>query len=165
MKFARMLCVLVSVVAFAGLVNAQHTRLIYGNEVGIWRAAERGPWTLISTSAGAKPVVLAGKTIRLRIATANNRGQMIVGVDNATVRSGAPNGRLYLATDVGVYQVPCDGTARTIGVDSGSQLTITGSISDPVLNWKTEKEWSGTCRMMTVKLRDGREASATVRFE
>jgi hypothetical protein len=155
-----------AIITFAGMADAQHVKVIDGTRLGtvtpsgqtaqIYRNVN-GAWTVLNSDAA---VVQAGSTIRLRIAATNNRGKLIVGVDN--VRSG---GKLFVATDVGVYQVPCDGAATRIGLDAGSQLTIAGTVSDPVLDWKTEKTWRGTCRMLTVKLRNGTEARAKLRFE
>lgn len=124
-----------------------------------------GNWVQLSSSAGESTSAWAGQTIRLRIASTNNRGMLILGVDNARRRVGPNGGMLFVATDVGVYQVPCDGAGTRMGVDAGSQLTISGTVSDPILNWKTKKEWRGTCRLLAVKLRDGTEVRAKVRFE
>lgn len=170
-------CLLViSIVTFAGVSSAQHVKVIDGTRLAAATQSGRattsqiyrnvnGTWTVLSTTAGDVQSVRAGQTIRLRIASANNRGKLIVGVDDAKVAVDSRGGTLYLATDAGVYQVPCEGPATRIGVDSGSQLTISGTVSDPIMNWETDPAWKGTCRMISVKLRDGTEVRGRVRFE
>jgi hypothetical protein len=151
-----------------GSASAQQRLLDFDSSTPTQTAAifrnVNGNWVQLSSRAAANTSAFAGQTIRLRIASTNNRGKLIVGVDN--VKTSDPlGGRLYVATDVGVYQVPCEGPATRIGVVSGSQLTVSGTVSDPILIWKTKKEWRGTCRMLAVKLRDGTEVLAKVRFE
>ena len=160
MRYGLMFSAIFSIAMFAGLVSGQQTRLIFGNEAGIWRDSDGG-YTLLPNKSVGTIQVRAGQMLRLRIASTNNRGKLIVGVDDERTSGGM----LFVATDVGVYQVPCTGPATRIGVDAGTQLTISGTVSDPILNWKTEKGWTGTCRMLTIKLRDGTETRAKVRFE
>ncbi len=183
MKFGLLLSVLFSTMVFAGVANAQRettgrTRLIFGKDAGVWRAPAvsnkdskiggleidaDGRWIKLSRDSVATTPISAGTTVRLRIASANNRGKLIVGVDNANIGTRAQtSGRVYVATQVGVYLVPCDGSgeART----GTGTLTLTGVISDGIPAWTTEKSWSGSCRMLLVHLDDGREVGGKIRF-
>ena len=154
------------IVSAAGAARAQHVKVVDGTRISraaIYRNLN-GVWVQLSADVAVGPAIRAGETIRLRFAATNNRGRLVVGVDNAKLGSAPGNGRLYLATNAGVYQVPCDGTTRLGGV-STAQLTITGTISDATPSWKTDEGWRGTCRMLVMKLNDGRETRAKVRFE
>ena len=92
----------------------------------------------------------------------------------------APTGKIYVASDFGVYQVPCTGaeasaptwtgpitltTSATIGNSTTGKITISGGAgNDTVYNWNTDPAWKGTCRVLTVKLPDGGEVRARVSF-
>jgi hypothetical protein len=67
-------------------------------------------------------------------------------------------------------QVPCDGGAATSPVEESMTSGSSGLSYDPQTNqfkynWKTAKNWVGTCRMMTLGLTDGTQQSAQFRFE
>ena len=174
-----------SIIAFAGTASAQHAKVIDGTRLGtvspsaqtaqIYRNVN-GVWTVLNSGAVAQ----AGSTIRLRIASTNNRGKLIVGTDNVKLSPSANTGKLYVATDVGVYQVPCTGvesagptwrgaitltTSASIGSSSSAKVTISGGAgNDTVYNWKTDPAWKGTCRVLAVKFPDGGEVRAPVSF-
>ena len=108
-----------------------------------------GKFVMVPTGDPSGPVsVLAGRTIRLRIASANNQGPLLQ-------KSSVP----------GSFEVPCDGSPTTpvTGV-STSSLIVTGEVSDTAFNWQTEESWKGTCRMTVVELTDRREYAIKVSF-
>jgi hypothetical protein len=118
-----------------------------GDPVIVYRITA-GDYPMVSDPATAQASVLAGQTVRLRIATANNRGHLLL-------KSSVPVS----------YAVPCEGPPRppAVGVET-SDLIITGIVSDTAFNWKTEAAWKGTCRVMVIELVDRWEYAIKVRF-
>jgi hypothetical protein len=167
MKKSHLFAGVLSIIAFASVSHAQHVKVFDGRDArtpAIFRNVG-GSWVQLSSDVAVGPSAVAGQTIRLRIAATNNRGRLLVGVDDVDIPARSPGGKLYVATNVGVYQVPCEGSATRSGGVPGAQLTLNGTSSDATPSWKTEKDWRGTCRMLVVKLRDGNEVRARIRFE
>ena len=50
---------------------------------------------------------------------------------------------------------PGDEADDTIDTAGGSGLTYDADTGHYTLVWKTEKEWAGTCRRVTLKFTDG----------
>ena len=108
-----------------------------------------GAYVIVSSDGSTSPVgVLAGQTVRVRIASTNNQGVLLR-------KSSVP----------GSFEIPCDGRTPVpaIGVETSS-LTVTGEVSDTAFDWQTEESWKGTCRLMVVELSDRRDYAIKVRF-
>src|SRR5215211_7102274 len=95
-----------AIMLFVAAANAQQLHLKTINPVQLSSAATiyrnvNGTWMKLSSDVVVGPSVLAGQTVRLRIATTNNRGMLIVGVDTAKRSVGTATGKLYAATEVG----------------------------------------------------------------
>jgi hypothetical protein len=66
-------------------------------------------------------------------------------------------------------QIACNSSAPVSNLDGtetagGSTLTYSSSSDQYQYNWKTEGSWSGTCRVLIVKLNDGSEHRAYFKF-
>jgi hypothetical protein len=65
-------------------------------------------------------------------------------------------------------QVACDNSAplsELEGTETSGGSTLTYSPDQYHYNWKTEKGWEGTCRVLVVKLNDGTEHTALFKFK
>jgi hypothetical protein len=74
----------------------------------------------------------AGKTIRLRIASANNRGKLIVGVDNVSIRAVYQDNKLPTITNLGLRN-PGFGLSPSFG-GSTTDPTLVGQVVDDGLS-------------------------------
>lgn len=77
---------------------------------------------------GDDPTAAKGKTVRIRVASTNNQGKSTGGdtghnklSSGHTAKKGAPQGKLYVGTDHGVYQ--SDGTNNKKNLTSGHKFT------------------------------------------
>lgn len=103
----------------------------------------------LASDAAIEPVgVAAGQTIRLRIATVNNRGHRL----------------LKTSTPIS-YAAPCSVTPEPPALeDPTPTLTLTGVVSDTAFSWKSDPSWTGTCRVIIFELTDRWEYAIKVRF-
>lgn len=65
--------------------------------------------------------------------------------------------------------IPCDASVpsavmQPISTPGSSGLSYTAGTDQYGINWKTDKAWKGTCRMLIVKLNDGAERFAKFNF-
>lgn len=150
MRHRLLLGILFSLCMFVGLANGQHTRLLVGNEGGIWRGAD-GLYTLVPSNTVGTIDARAGQTIRFRFAKANNQGRITaVAVDPSDPSV--------------IYQVPCEGDAIVVR-ENGTRLpSVTDLIIDPFDRVTTSPEWKGTCRIAVIKLVDGSVRGVRIRF-
>jgi hypothetical protein len=151
MRQRLLLGIVFSIGIFAGFANAQHTRVIFGSEHGIWRGADGG-YTLLPSNTVGTIDARAGQTLKLRFARASNQGRITaVAVD---------------PTDPAViYQVPCEGDAIVVRENGTREPSVTDLIIDPFdRRVATSPDWRGTCRMAVVKLIDGSVRGVRIRF-
>lgn len=95
----------------------------------------------------------AGRTIPVKFSLAGNQGLGIMA-------AGSPYSQ----------QVNCSTSAPIADVEAtetsgGSTLTYDAASDQYSYNWKTEKAWAGTCRVLTVKLVDNTEHTAYFKFK
>lgn len=142
MKTGIILTSVLAIITFATAANAQP-------KPPVKRGVETVAVLLNSTTVGVS--IPAGKTLRFK-----------PGKD--TIRDSALLASFYAFDSA--YSAPCGAGsgARAIGVSTAT-LTITGTLNDPMYHWDTNPAWKGTCRVLTVKFRDGGQARARVNFQ
>lgn len=115
----------------------------------------RGAWNLLSFDTTTPTVIPAGKTIRLRIASTNNRGQM------------SSEGIFVFTRPVGCEGEAGSGSSRSvIGADASSRLTVSGVVGDSVLfDWRTKPSWKGGCQMLVIARPNGEEFRTKLRLQ
>lgn len=133
--------------AFAGESHAQHVKVFDGSS-GV----------LLSRTGTPTAAAFAGQTVRLRIGAVNNRSRDVNDIyifqSPASVVHGA---------------VPCSkdqptGTGST-GLGAGkANWSYNETAREYSFTLSTDKAWKGTCRLVVVKLRDGTEYRARLRF-
>ena len=97
--------------------------------------------------------VSGGRTVPVRFSLGANEGLDILA-------AGGPTSA----------QVACPGSAPTDAVEETSSSTGGGLSFDPATgayqyNWKTSKSWSGTCRRLTIGLREGSRLQTLFKFK
>ncbi len=95
--------------------------------------------------------VNAGRAIPLKFSLSGNKGLGIMAAG-------------YPASQ----QIACNSSAPLSdleGTESSGGSTLTYSPDQYHYNWKTEKAWEGTCRVLVVKLNDGSEHTALFKFK
>lgn len=153
MKSSLLFGAILSIAAFAGVTNAQQTRLIFGSDHGIWRDAG-GVYTLFASRTVGTIVAPPGRAIRVRFAQVSNQGRITsIAVDptDPTV----------------VYQVPCDGKKSAIEQARNGlpNVPVKDLQLDQGIELMSSSAWKGTCRMFKFKLVDGSVRSLKVSFE
>jgi hypothetical protein len=160
MKSKIILTSILSIIVFAGILNAQHVKAFDGAAHSLFVPAvspdssrSGGTWQLFARKVETSAIAFhAGQTVRLRIASTNNRGLLIFeGVLPAT------------------YQVGCDGDQPASLAASGFSVGKTSWSFNNQTNeynylWKTDKAWKGTCQMLNIRLKDGTNHRAKIRF-
>jgi uncharacterized repeat protein (TIGR01451 family) len=95
--------------------------------------------------------VNAGRAIPLKFSLSGNKGLGIMAAG-------------YPASQ----QIACNTSAplsELEGTETSGGSTLTYSPDQYHYNWKTEKSWEGTCRVLVVKLNDGTEHTALFKFK
>lgn len=131
----------------------QHVKVFNGTDyVALIPAAESGKAPTPDLPA------FAGQTMRLRIAAVNNRSRNV--------------------NDVYVFQSPAHVVHGPVPCNARRPVTTTSTgLSAAKVNWsynkpakeydyvlETEKSWKGTCRMLSIKLKNGAEYRARLLF-
>ena len=151
MKSRIILTSIFAIMIFAGMSYGQHVKIFDG----------RGYASVLPVAeSGTAPDVLAfaGQTVRLRIAAVNNRSRDVN--DMYIFQSPA-----YVVH----AQVPCDArrpaTTTSTGLSAGK---VSWSYNKPAKEYdyalETEKSWKGTCRMLSIELKNGAEYRARILF-
>ncbi|MGN6303015.1 MAG: PxKF domain-containing protein [Angustibacter sp.] len=97
-------------------------------------------------------VVKAGSTVQLKFGLGGDRGLAI-----------------FAAGYPASQRVGCDGSATSDVLEEtaspgASALTYDATTQRYQLNWKTQKAWAGTCRTLVLRMADGSEHTAQLRF-
>jgi uncharacterized repeat protein (TIGR01451 family) len=95
--------------------------------------------------------VTAGRTIPLKFSLSGDKGLGIFA-------AGSPSSQ----------QIACDSSAPLLDLEG--TVTTGGSTLDYTpdqyqYNWKTESSWAGTCRVLVLKLNDGKDRTALFKFK
>jgi hypothetical protein len=150
MRHRFLLGIVFSIGILAGLANAQHTRVIFGSEHGIWRGADGG-YTLLPSNTVGTIEARAGQTLKLRFARANVQGKI-------TAVAADPSDPSV------IYQVPCEGDPIVVRENGTIFPSVTDLVIDPFDRVYTSLHWKGTCRMAVFKLSDGSVRGVRIRF-
>jgi hypothetical protein len=139
MKKGVILSSLFAIMLFVGTTSAQHIKAFDGRNSSLIIP-------VVQSSAMPTLDLVAGEPIRLQVAkmrTANNLKQMALAVHT--------------------YPAPCEGElfVRKGGGTQQEYMTIT--LNDVFIS-ATEAGWKGTCRILDVKFKSGKNYQARVRF-
>lgn len=131
---------IVAIMIFARVADAQDVSLVYKDLNGMWAAP----------SSDKATSLFAGQIIRLKV-----------------LGAGDQESQISLGGPTQMYEVPCDSGSLMFAASEAStaQINTTGQIGDPIYNWYTERSWRGTCRLITVRLKDGSQHTAWFRFK
>ena len=97
--------------------------------------------------------VKAGQAIPIKFSLGSNQGLLIFG-------AGSPSS-IQIVCPAGAPIDPVEQT-ETAG---GSSLKYDAVSDQYVYVWKTDKSWAGTCRTLTVTLKDGTPHTANFQFK
>ena len=158
MKLKFVITLVISLASFAGIASAQHVQVFDakfngGIFVGLTPiSATSGP------VSGPNLSSFAGQTVRIRIRTTTDIGD----ADPIYVLMGTPPPFGGCNPD-SLFTRPVSGTSAAI---AGIVIAAT-SDNDRVVEHKvpTDLAWKGTCRVMSVRLRDGSEYLGRVYFQ
>jgi ABC-type transport system substrate-binding protein len=123
----------------------------------IWEFGERydvsGGFVDPVDDAPTVNTVGAGRTVPARFSLGGNEGLDILAAESPTSA-----------------QVACPGAAATDAVEETTSSTGGGLSFDAAtgvyqVNWKTSKAWAGTCRRLTIELREGSRLQALFKFK
>ena len=158
MKLNFVITSIISIVSFVGIASAQHVQVFDasfngGVFVGLTPvSATSGP------VSGPNVSSFAGQTVRIRIRTTTD-----IGDENYIyVLIGTPPGS-DACTPASLFFRPASGTTMAI---AGVVIAAT-SDNNRIAEYKvpTDLAWKGTCRVMSVRLRDGSEHLGRIFFK
>lgn len=97
----------------------------------------------VNSSPGVSNTVKAGAVVPIRFSVGGDRGLDILA-------TGSPSSSLVRCSDTSVSEA----VEQTVAAGSSS-LTYAAGADTYSYNWKTQKEWAGTCRQFVLELDDG----------
>ena len=143
---------LFSIALFAGIASAQHTRLLIGDDQGVYV-----PLAPVSPTSG--PVsgpnigAFAGQTVRIQFRSTSDSGPVYV-------LMGTPPSA-DICTVAANFTRPVSGTSKAI---AGVVIVATSDNNTYEFPVPTDLAWKGTCRILSVRLRDGSEHIGRIFF-
>ena len=136
---------LFAIMMFGVMANGQNGRLFVGTDVGVFVTPARTPSSELPTLN-----LIAGQPIRINVAVRKDEKK-----DDIIVGAGAQ-------PHVKTTQIPCESVPST-SVRKGNSEYMTITFPDLIVS-STEVSWKNTCRLLTIKMQDGKEYRARLRF-